>query len=335
MNNFEFGKKTLLSICTIALTTLLTVSFAAGEYFGFDSYEAYLSNYYSQERIAASSELVNIPTRPEARVTVNAVRPKTIQPVTVFTATPNTTNTQVTSVQLEPTLQTTNYYNGFSSYEAYLNNYYATIGGSRNVTPEELLPMQTTTCLSADDILKTDVEGQYLSCDGTLYTVARNIDVAETAPQFSVNYTIQYDQISETTPDLVGFTPVYVYPEQTPEMPRTETVEPVAPVTFKNVQALDFEVGNSYTFDSELNLSVLEINDNRCFAGQYCAQAGEVVAKFRIDFRNERNLLTVRLEPGQEPEINFLLANTSIKFLGIKYDQVTRQPLLQSVVQSR
>ncbi len=325
MNKQIVSKKFFLSISSLVLTAFLSLSFAAGEYFGFDSYQAYLNNYYSQQ--VAQGYLPTIPTTPARQI---AQSPKTIQPITVFT--PATTEQAQQSVATVPVEQ--NYYNGFLSYQAYLNNYYATIGSISGATPENLEPLQTQSCLSVNDILKTDIEGQYLACDGTLYTVTRNTETAVTAPKFLLNYSIQYERITEVAPQAEGtiYTPVYVYPELTP---KAEVVDPVPAIAFNKIQALEFSIGNSYTFENGLKLTTLEINDNRCFAGQYCAQAGEVVAKFRIDFRNEQNLLTVTIEPGEEPEINFLLANTSIKFTGLKYDQVSGQPVIQSVVRSR
>jgi len=329
MKRLQINKKAIRGISAFLIATVLSCGFAAGEYFGFDSYQEYLNHYYSQN--ASNAVLPTIPTTPSTQV---AVTPKTIQPVTVFTP-------AVSTIPVEPRIATvpTQYYNGFASYEAYLNNYYATIGNPRTVAPANLAPMQTTSCLTVSDILKTDVEGQFLACDGTLYTVTRNEAAIAAAPKFLLNYSIQYQNLVQEPADFdpvrpapTVYTPVHVYPDLTPKF---ETVDPVPAVDFNKVQALDFQVGNRYTFDSGLSLTVLEISDNRCFAGQYCARAGEVVARFTVEFRGEQNLLTVNMEPGEEPEINFLLANTSIKFTGINYDQISGQPLLQSVVQSR
>lgn len=298
MKRLQTNKKAIQSLIAVLVLTLTSASFAESE-----SYQMYLDR-------------IN-----------NTVR--TIQPVTVFIPTTQTQNQQTNTQNYQ-----TQHYNGFSSYEAYLNNYYATVGNARTVMPSDLEPVQTTTCLTVSDILKINIEGQYLACDGTLYTLTRNESVATTPARFLLDYSINYQEIAPevVTPEATVFTPVYVYPEVEA---RTQVVEPVPAVGFNTVQALEFEVGNSYTFDNGLKLTVLEITDNRCFAGQYCARAGEVVARFNVDFRDQRNLLTVTMEPGEEPEVNFLLANTSIKFTGIKYSQVNGQALLQSVVQTR
>jgi len=256
MKSLQINKRAFQTLSAFIVASVLTCSFAAGEYFGFDSYQSYLNHYYSQQ---ANTVLPTVPTIPVAQVgQIPNQTPKTIQPVTVFT--PATTTVIATNPVQQAPVQ---YYNGFSSYEAYLNNYYATIGNPRTVAPANLIPMETTTCLTVSDILKTDVEGQFLACDGTLYTVTKNETALATAPKFLLNYSIQYQDIvqEEVVPEATVFTPVYVYPELAP---RTETVEPVPAIGFNKVQALDFQVGNRYSFDSGLSLTVLEMNDNRC-----------------------------------------------------------------------
>ncbi len=346
-------KNKLYLVLSLVMATLLPISFAAGEYYGFDSYEAYLQNYYAYESVSNSvsnAELPTVPTSPVSHYAAtenielrsvsvnNAAGVRTIKPITVFTATPVGVNTVAQQDNLSATTsQYYQYYNGFSSYDAYLNNYYATIGNladGRSITPSNLTPLQTSSCLSANDILNIDVEGQYLSCDGTLYTVTQNANSPVATPEFAVNYNIAYQRIIDVKPEVVKpevvtpevATPVYVYPEV------TEIVSAPEVVAYRNVQALDFQVGFSYTFNDDLKLTLLELNDNRCFAGQYCAHAGEVVAKFRTDLGNQSSMMTVRLEPGEEAEANFLLANTSIKFTGINYDTTTGKAALQSVV---
>lgn len=287
---------------------------SAGLYQGFSSYQAYLDNYYAQN--GGSSQTTQTATTPAI---TNIVSTTQIAPTPVTVYTSPIGSGQISSVPTTTITNTaTGAFQGFSSYQAYLDNFYAQLGNTSPTTNQ----VSTTTGTgpfqgfdSYDAYLSNYLATVGASGPGNNFSVNTVITNQSTqAPNYAVNYGITQLQLQ----DANGVSYTQLSPQFGPlTAPQNTTAnQPVAVNTnYTQPGFFDFEVARNYTLFQSVGLRVISIQDNRCPAGVQCVQAGNITATVELEFANARRSFTITILPGDEPIIG--VGNTSLRFIGL------------------
>ena len=284
----------------------------AGTFQGFASYQAYLDNYYAQN---GASQTTGSQTATQANTanTFAAVTPVTVYTsqvganaavnTTVNTAINTTVNTATTSVGA---------FQGFASYQEYLDNYYAQ-GSSLNTSTQTQQPTSTDPFQgfgSYDAYL-----ANFQATNGTVtnqnnYSVYNVVPTQTTqAPNYSVDYSITQQQVPNNATIFTNLNP------QTPFYPITPPQPATPPVVENQGDFFDFEVGSSYSPVQGLIVTVLSIQDNRCPANVQCVQAGNITATVELQSASVQRSFQITILPGEEPSI--VVGDTNLSFIGL------------------
>ena len=299
----------------------------AASFQGFASYQAYLDNYYAQNGTTQSStqNINQTPTQAPAVTQTNTYPTLNIgTPVTVYTtqigvnAPANNTTTVTTSTPPA----TTGAFQGYASYQAYLDSFYA-----QNTTTANTNPVNTNqTSVATDPFAGFGSYDAYLAnyqaTVGALttnnnatnnYSVYNVVPTQTTqAPNYAVDYSITQQQVQNNQTNYTQLSPQpYTQPYTQPAANQT----PIINTNYNQPGFFDFEVGRNYTLFQSLGITVLSIQDNRCPAGVQCFQAGNVIANVQIEFGGVKRSFTITILPNDEPSIG--VGNSSLRFIGV------------------
>jgi len=313
---------------TYSVPNYAAPTYAAGTFQGFASYQAYLDNYYAQNGGQANS---NQSSQTSTQTTNQAVTTapsmtSSMTPVTVYTTlvgSGTSTTPAAQTIVNQAATSNSGAFQGFASYQDYLDNFYSQNGGFSAATgttnTQVQQPVETDPFLGfgsyeaylanfqATSGLTTAV-GATTSPTTTAnnYSVYNVVPTPTTqAPSYAVNYSVYQQQLQN------GYT-------QLSPLPVTQPINyPVTTVNTDYSQPgfFDFEVGRDYTLFQSVGLKVLSIQDNRCPQGVQCVQAGNIVTTVEIQFANVRRSFTITILPGDEPTIG--VGNTSLRFIGL------------------
>ncbi len=294
----------------------------ASSFQGFASYQEYLDNYYAQN--GGTQNTNSQSTSQATNQTSSSIQTNTFPtlnigtPVTVYTTQIGanaTTNIAPTQPINAGTFQ------GFASYQDYLNNFY-----SQNTTVGNASPTVNNTQAP----VATDPFGgfgsyeaylaNYQATVGTITnnTVANNYSVYNVVPTQTTqapNYTVNYSVTQQQQNGGTSYTQLTPQPYIQPYIQTTNNQSPMLNSDYNQPGLFDFEVGREYTLFQSLGISVLSIQDNRCPAGVQCIQAGNVTANVQIEFGGVKRSFTITILPGDEPSIG--VGNSSLRFIGI------------------
>ncbi len=327
MNNQKRGTQHLgdgrmLQVLRFSLLTLLALLIsngAAQSYNGFASYQDYLNNYYGQSAY------------------------QTPTPIRAVTYTPYTTTTSPYTTQQT---NTTSAYNGFASYQDYLDNFYAgqnvpspavdpcgfaqtmSIFVSANNdcapvnTPRVTTQPTTTTAFNGYPSYQAYLDAFYAGQVAPQQTVPQQttspVNTSVTSGFYGYNsyeeylaafYVVNNTAAPTTTPNP-GYNVNYTVTQTTP--PRAPTPEPSTNVS----GYFDFVIGQAYQFSNGLIMTVETLTDNRCPQGVQCVWQGDIAAVVRLEKDSEDRRVNVSIVQGtQAPQI--IVDDASIQFVGL------------------
>lgn len=332
----EIGDRRMVQVLRLSLVTLLAflISNGAAQSFnGFASYQAYLDNYYGQ---SAYQSAYQTPT-----------------PIRTVTYTPNTTTTPYYTQNTRQTVQTiqtnnTSPYNGFASYQDYLDNFYAgqnvpspsvdpcgfaqtmsifvspnndcaPVNNARIVTQ----PVATTTAFngypSYEAYLDAFYAGQVAPQQTTPQQTTAPVNNSVTSGFYGYNsyeeYLAAFYAVQNTTPPATttpnsGYNVNYTVTQTTP--PAAPTPEPSSNVS----GYFDFVIGQAYQFSNGLIMTVETLTDSRCPQGVQCVWQGEIAAVVRLELDTEDRRVNISIVNGQQaPQI--VVADASVQFVGL------------------
>ena len=252
-----------------------TQTIATNAYNGFASYQDYLDNFYAGQNVPA-------PTVDPCGFA---------QTMSIFVS-PNNDCAPVNTVTPTRTTTTTTAFNGYPSYEAYLEAFYA--GTTTSTGPSQQTTPAVNTSVTSGYYGYNSYE-EYLQAFYALNNTSAPTTTNPTAPAggYDVSYTVT--QTGNQAP------------------PRTDTQ--VAPST--NVSGyFDFVIGQAYEFSNGLIMTVESLSDNRCPQGVQCVWQGDIAAVVRLEKDDEDQRANVSIVQGrQAPQI--VVDNASIQFVGL------------------
>lgn len=323
-----------------------TTNTTTGTFQGFASYQAYLDNYYAQNGGQPASQATSQPAQAVATLPANqtvvttpvATQANIATPVTVYTTfvgsgaataqqaiTTQPVTTQPVSTQPVSTNTSTGAFQGFASYQDYLDSFYAQNSSFANMGNSGV-PAQTVA--TTQQPVETDPFHGFGSYEAYLAnyqatvgltsasttTTGNNYSVYNVVPTQTTqtpNYAVNYSINQQLQNNGVNYTQLSPQPVTQPVSNLVTTVN----TDYSQPGFFDFEVGTNYTLFNSLGIKVLSIQDNRCPAGVQCVQAGNVVTTVEIQFANVRRSFTITILSGDEPTIG--VGNTSLRFIGL------------------
>lgn len=330
----------------LALAFVMSTGFAQS-FYGFASYQDYLNNYYGQSAYQA-------PAQNPAQIRSVVYTPYT---------TPNNTPTTVAAITAQP--RNTDPYNGFPSYQAYLDNFY----GGQNVpspsvdpcgfaqtmsifvspnndcapvnpqinpqiNPQRTNVADTTTPFNGYPSYQAYLDAFYANQGAPAVTTppatTPAVNTSATSGYYGYNSYEEYLQAfyalnntgsattssSGTSPS--GYNVDYTVTQTSTAPPRTTsptTPEPQQPST--NVSGyFDFVIGQAYQFSNGLIMTVETLTDSRCPQGVQCVWQGNIASTVRLEKDAEDERVNVSIVEGQQaPRI--VVENASVQFVGL------------------
>lgn len=301
----------------------------AQSYYGFASYQDYLNNFYAQNNQRASV----------SPYSTTASYPQTLPGTLTSPYLPTTRAITTTGGSSDP-------YNGFSSYQAYLDSYYAgqnvpspTVDPcgfaqamSILVSPNNCAP--TTRLLPGTSNTSTAFNGysSYQAYLDAFYARTGSTQATQQTPSPSVN--------NSATSGYYGYNSYNEYLNAFYALNNRGAT--TAPATNYNVDYsvtttptstqgyFDFVIGQPYQFNNGLIMTVETLNDNRCPQGVTCVWQGDIAAQVRLVKDNDIRNVTVSIAEGvQTPQV--VVEDTSVQFMGLG-DRVNNADTLKTYI---
>lgn len=263
----------LLTVMALFMTNGLAQSFN-----GFASYQDYLDNFYAGQ---------NAPT-----TSVYPCGYQNILSLLVYGNDNCPPQTNVSRSYTQPYTDTTPF-NGYPSYQAYLDAFYAgTI--SPRTPPNTSVPNNYYGYNSYNEFI------QAVYGNGT--TVGPRSGVLPHNNYYSYG---SYDAFMQAIYGNTTFGPRSGIAPTLPPTPSTSLSG-----------FFEFSVGQSYQFSNGLVMTVETLNDNRCPQNVQCVWQGDIAATIRLALGNDIRNITVSMVAGaQAPEV--VVSNASIQFVGL------------------
>ncbi len=204
-----------------------------------------------------------------------------------------------TSQQRTAPAQSSGTYNGYPSYEHYLAAFHAgQVSSSSQTSQQRSVPTQSSGTYNG-----------YPSYEHYLAAFrAGQVSSTTTLPNNSVTsgyygYS-SYAEYLRAFNELNGSSPTTT--------PRTATV----PTPTSTAGYFDFVVGQSYSFNDGLVMTVQSLNDSRCPQGVACLWQGNINASVRLAKGAEVRDVTVTITDGQQtPQV--VVDGSSVQFVGL------------------